>query len=344
MLEGWGSNLWIDALCINQNDERERSQQVSMMDEIYSRASRVLIWLGSLGKFESTSLVQFSKQCQGMNRHFKDVPVRHIFGDLLALSAPKFKDFPASTRRGLVQILVNPYWMRKWIIQEILLSGPNACIVTCDWVHPTIPIIDIARGVWFTLTWIRTNPDWFKQQLNPTSGNHEPDLSSNEAHDDEELRALWQFLGYGNPEPDLSSNEAHDDEELRALGRLLGYMDKGGIYGKGIFDLENCFMAFWTALADAKMTYKPESLMKLVDAYRDHICSDQKDNIYALLGLSTLPRGRLVVDYSCTVQRLFNEVWSVVKDDMVGHNEDCLKRALHLPNQHPDWRARYINL
>ncbi|KAF2271839.1 HET-domain-containing protein [Westerdykella ornata] len=38
--------LWVDAICINQNDPVERSQQVSSMGQIYSSAERVLVWLG----------------------------------------------------------------------------------------------------------------------------------------------------------------------------------------------------------------------------------------------------------------------------------------------------------
>tara|TARA_R110002060_G_scaffold37273_5_gene48340 strand:+ start:236 stop:670 length:435 start_codon:yes stop_codon:yes gene_type:complete len=38
--------LWIDAICINQNDESERNHQVTQMGQIFSRASRVLAWLG----------------------------------------------------------------------------------------------------------------------------------------------------------------------------------------------------------------------------------------------------------------------------------------------------------
>ncbi|KAH8883684.1 HET-domain-containing protein, partial [Thozetella sp. PMI_491] len=38
--------LWIDAVCINQADIHERNEQVKQMGDIYSRASRVLIWLG----------------------------------------------------------------------------------------------------------------------------------------------------------------------------------------------------------------------------------------------------------------------------------------------------------
>jgi Heterokaryon incompatibility protein (HET) len=42
---GMRRTLWIDALCINQNDLIERNAQVSIVGSIYSTASRVLIWL-----------------------------------------------------------------------------------------------------------------------------------------------------------------------------------------------------------------------------------------------------------------------------------------------------------
>ncbi|KAH7385000.1 heterokaryon incompatibility protein-domain-containing protein [Cadophora sp. MPI-SDFR-AT-0126] len=38
--------LWIDAACINQKDLKERSRQVQRMADIYSKARRVLVWLG----------------------------------------------------------------------------------------------------------------------------------------------------------------------------------------------------------------------------------------------------------------------------------------------------------
>ncbi|OJD36684.1 ankyrin and het domain-containing protein [Diplodia corticola] len=38
--------LWVDAICINQHDTTERTHQVCQMDQIYRRASRVVVWLG----------------------------------------------------------------------------------------------------------------------------------------------------------------------------------------------------------------------------------------------------------------------------------------------------------
>lgn len=38
--------LWIDALCIDQNNKEERAQQVSLMGVVYRQAKAVLVWLG----------------------------------------------------------------------------------------------------------------------------------------------------------------------------------------------------------------------------------------------------------------------------------------------------------
>jgi hypothetical protein len=48
-----GRILWIDAICINQNDFAEQSAEVSRMGTIYGRASQVIVWLGS-GSEDST--------------------------------------------------------------------------------------------------------------------------------------------------------------------------------------------------------------------------------------------------------------------------------------------------
>ncbi|EME81956.1 uncharacterized protein MYCFIDRAFT_18284, partial [Pseudocercospora fijiensis CIRAD86] len=38
--------LWVDAVCINQEDDAEKSQQVSKMLTIFKKALHVVIWLG----------------------------------------------------------------------------------------------------------------------------------------------------------------------------------------------------------------------------------------------------------------------------------------------------------
>ncbi|RDW56510.1 hypothetical protein BP5796_13151 [Coleophoma crateriformis] len=38
--------IWIDALCVNQNDNDEKARQVAMMGRIYQSAKSVIVWLG----------------------------------------------------------------------------------------------------------------------------------------------------------------------------------------------------------------------------------------------------------------------------------------------------------
>jgi hypothetical protein len=39
--------VWAEAICINQQDDGERSAQVARMGEIYNAADRVIVWLGT---------------------------------------------------------------------------------------------------------------------------------------------------------------------------------------------------------------------------------------------------------------------------------------------------------
>jgi hypothetical protein len=38
--------LWIDAICIDQTSGEEKQHQVQLMGDVYSKAKRVIIWLG----------------------------------------------------------------------------------------------------------------------------------------------------------------------------------------------------------------------------------------------------------------------------------------------------------
>lgn len=75
--------LWIDAICINQEDVIERNWQVSLMGFIYTRAERVLVWLG-----------------------VSERPVRNNYLDDSQWKA----------------ISTSPYWWRLWIVQELFLA------------------------------------------------------------------------------------------------------------------------------------------------------------------------------------------------------------------------------
>ncbi|KAF2672779.1 hypothetical protein BT63DRAFT_420986 [Microthyrium microscopicum] len=53
--------LWIDAICINQSDNVEKSHQVSQMKDIYSAATSVTVWLGPFADGSDYVMSQFEK-------------------------------------------------------------------------------------------------------------------------------------------------------------------------------------------------------------------------------------------------------------------------------------------
>lgn len=63
--------LWLDAICINQEDSEDKSHQVAMMADIYSQADRVIVWLGE-GTPESDYALEW---CQHECRRTFDWPV-----------------------------------------------------------------------------------------------------------------------------------------------------------------------------------------------------------------------------------------------------------------------------
>lgn len=120
--------LWADALCINQQDDNEKSQQVQIMTEIYSAATRTLIWLGPVTKDTAGAL--------GALKRFGDaVPLAM---DLL-LTGPSPQNYgmlekvfgsrDAPQIRQIGMLIKLPWFHRKWIVQELIRSADPVIIL-----------------------------------------------------------------------------------------------------------------------------------------------------------------------------------------------------------------------
>ncbi|KAK0344096.1 hypothetical protein LTR91_019692 [Friedmanniomyces endolithicus] len=98
--------LWIDALCINQDDTDERGQQVKIMGDIFRSANLVLAWLGPVTSCNSHSDRELTKR-----DHHTHIRVPCSVRD-------------DSTGRSVEGqgICALPYWKRRWIVQEVLLA------------------------------------------------------------------------------------------------------------------------------------------------------------------------------------------------------------------------------
>lgn len=93
--------LWIDAICIDQDNIRERNHQVPWMNTVYSAASEVLVWLGCGSQRSAHSLST-------------------VLGE--SSRPPPSGEYATEA----VETLVHSAWTRRlWTVQEVALAcGP----------------------------------------------------------------------------------------------------------------------------------------------------------------------------------------------------------------------------
>jgi hypothetical protein len=136
------TGLWIDALCINQDDFSERGHQVGFMGEIFQRTKRVLVWLGCPDHALDFELRRDSCCFTGLSvstnfslnsiERFANRPLMEYGSEWMHASISKQPKF----WEELAAIFELPYWSRLWIIQEVVLARKLSLlwgVDICDW-------------------------------------------------------------------------------------------------------------------------------------------------------------------------------------------------------------------
>lgn len=93
---------WIDAVCIDQNDVAERAIQVMMMGTIYSKAKRVLIWLGVPSEDSALAILSLAN----------------------LKSKKSIEQISPLAHKAIENVISRPYsWFsRAWVVQELTLA------------------------------------------------------------------------------------------------------------------------------------------------------------------------------------------------------------------------------
>lgn len=109
--------LWIDAICINQEDIEEKSRQVKMMWRVYTETREVLVWLGP-----KVDHVGHAIRCMDKYAEMNDAE--------MAISSARDDEF----WDGFHAINTAMYWDRVWVIQEFTLPDKGRIICGDRWV------------------------------------------------------------------------------------------------------------------------------------------------------------------------------------------------------------------
>ncbi|KAK4460421.1 heterokaryon incompatibility protein-domain-containing protein [Cladorrhinum samala] len=132
------TNLWIDAVCIDQANDQEIAAQVPLMGEVYSSAGRVLVWLGAdearLSVFQWWHETVYPRM-QLLLEQAGDMAIMHLRSSHFA-DAKLWKDLFDLTppthlgARTWLDVWADfwifyrsrRYFHRVWIVQEVVLS------------------------------------------------------------------------------------------------------------------------------------------------------------------------------------------------------------------------------
>jgi Heterokaryon incompatibility protein (HET) len=111
--------VWVDAICIDQDNAEERSEQVALIGDIFRKAERTFAWLGPDGSTEDLAKAEEE--------------LMHAAEVIEELALQEGKDFEAFYRAiyggklrwhvGCIKrVFGHKWWDRLWIFQESLVS------------------------------------------------------------------------------------------------------------------------------------------------------------------------------------------------------------------------------
>ncbi|KAI8953594.1 heterokaryon incompatibility protein-domain-containing protein [Xylaria longipes] len=127
-------NIWADSVCIDQENNKEKSHQVAAMGRIYETSECTLICLGSEPKFqqhasdaaalirEVDEMIESVLYGRGFSGAWDSFP--HPDADDPFVNDPRWKSWG--------ELMNCPWFHRGWVIQEAAL-GPEAKILVYSW-------------------------------------------------------------------------------------------------------------------------------------------------------------------------------------------------------------------
>jgi hypothetical protein len=161
--------IWVDAICINQQDQQERSAQVQKMGFIYQHAKQVVVWLGDPhlpGIEYAFKNLQYLESTRGTDFYAMSHAERYrvwkrIFG-LEPLAERGTAAYMNELAYSAIEDLLNSTWWRRvWVVQEVALASKvvfqcSSHAVSWEDLHAATQRLEFK----FWPQWPNTLPSW----------------------------------------------------------------------------------------------------------------------------------------------------------------------------------------
>ena len=139
-------HLWIDAICINQIDNAEKSRQVHRMGRIFSLARCVVVWLGELADQSGLAL----RALEDIGNQTDLTKSNHLMRAIGAKKPTWFLPgvdlpFENETWYAIWNLLGRSWFERLWVVQEVNLADPRFAVIQCG--PNTIPWALFRRSI-----------------------------------------------------------------------------------------------------------------------------------------------------------------------------------------------------
>jgi hypothetical protein len=157
-----GTNmLWVDQICINQDDVVEKSSQVTLMKDIYKQAHLVLVWFGNDAPTgEGDRALRFADHIASRIEEKRllspDFDFLPIVNSSVDIGIPSLHDATADYM-SLIALLTRPWFGRSWIVQEVSLNANKRVLCGSTEVSfdsLTTALIYCTRSLQFLTHWI----------------------------------------------------------------------------------------------------------------------------------------------------------------------------------------------
>ncbi|KAI6083982.1 HET-domain-containing protein [Hypoxylon rubiginosum] len=242
--------LWVDAVCINQDDIPEKNIQVPQMGRLYGSAGSVIVWLGSsdpnIQLAVSWAQTYIAKKYTLASAYWAKLDARAKFSE-----SARYEKGRACLQalEGYLDLLGLPYWNRMWTFQEFSLPQDEP-LCYCGDVAFKATMVQAAQSA------ILQDGIGFLDQLMETSAREWSELSEEEKKERGKIKSRIESkcqVVLGNMLPPLQKMR----NDWRGAENPLLYLI-GATAERNCYDKRDKVYAVYGMVPEAQLVYPPD--------------------------------------------------------------------------------------